>query len=87
MEEPDSNTYLVSGYFGRPSSVDFLFMQISKVAVPIVAALAVTAGGVVAATAQPTESKEWPTESKEWTAIGLTGSYAADGITITNPDK
>ena len=49
MEEPDSNTYPISGYFRRPSSVDFLFMQISKVAVPIVAALAVTAGGVVAA--------------------------------------
>lgn len=79
MEEPNSNTYPISGYFRRPSSVDF-FMQISKVAVPIVAALAVTAGGVVAATAQPTESKEW-------TVIGLTGSYAADGITITNPDK
>jgi len=78
MEEPNSNTYPISGYFRRPSSVDFLFMQISKVAVPIVAALAVTAGGVVAATAQPTESKEW-------TVIGLTGSYAADGITITNP--
>ncbi|MCT1563159.1 hypothetical protein [Corynebacterium glucuronolyticum] len=55
-------------------------MQISKVAVPIVAALAVTAGSAVAATAQPTESKEW-------TVIGLTGSDATDGITITNPDK
>lgn len=80
MEEPNSNTYPISGYFGRPSSVDFLFMQISKVAVPIVAALAVTAGSAVAATAQPTESKEW-------TVIGLTGSDATDGITITNPDK
>lgn len=80
MEEPDSNTYPISGCFRRPSSVDFLFMQISKVAVPIVAALAVTAGGVVAATAQPTEPKEW-------TVIGLTGSDATDGITITNPDK
>ncbi|MDU3078370.1 MAG: hypothetical protein E7B29_19100 [Mixta calida] len=78
MEEPDSNTYPVSAFFDAPTSVDFLFMQISKVAVPIVAALAVTAGGVVAATAQPTESKEW-------TVIGLTGSYAADGI--TNPDR
>jgi len=58
MEEPDSNTYPISGYFRRPSSVNFLFMQISKLAVPIVAAFAVTVGGVVAATAQPTESKE-----------------------------
>ena len=80
MEEPNSNTYPISGYFRRPSSVDFLFMQISKVAVPIVAALAVTVSSIVAATAQPTESKEW-------TVIGLTGSYAADGITITSPDK
>ena len=74
MEEPDSNTYPISGYFRRPSSVDFLFMQISKVAVLIVAVLAVTAGSVVAATARPTE-----------TVIDFTGSDATDGITITNP--
>ena len=53
-------------------------MQISKVAVSIVAALAVTTGGVVAATAQPSESREW-------TVIGLTDTDATDGITVTNP--